>query len=37
MQGLTVEVPPSYVNTSWPQPGGEADHTLHHIGATLEL
>ena len=35
--GLTVDVPPSYVNTSWPQPGGEADHTLHHIAATLEL
>jgi len=33
--GAPVEVPPSYVNASWPQPGGEADHTLHHIGATL--
>ncbi len=32
-----VSVPPSYVNQSWPQPGGEADHTLHHIGATLEF
>ncbi len=35
--GTTVSVPPSYVNPSWPQPGGEADHTLHHIAATLEL
>lgn len=35
--GAVVDVPPSYVNASWPQPGGEADHTLHHIGATLEL
>ncbi len=35
--GVTVSVPPSYVNPSWPQPGGEADHTLHHIAATLEL
>ena len=35
--GISVEVPPSYVNVSWPQPGGEADHTLHHIAATLEL
>ncbi len=35
--GVTVSVPPSYVNASWPQPGGEADHTLHHIAATLEL
>ena len=33
---VTVEVPPSYQNSSWPQPGGEADHTLHHISATLE-
>ncbi len=35
--GAEVSVPPSYVNQSWPQPGGEADHTLHHIGATLEF
>jgi len=34
---VQIEVPPSYVNQSWPQPGGEADHTLHHIGATLEF
>ena len=34
--GSTVEVPPSYKNSSWPQPGGEADHTLHHISASLE-
>lgn len=35
--GASVNVPPSYVNASWPQPGGEADHTLHHVGATLEM
>ncbi len=35
--GTAVSVPPSYVNPSWPQPGGEADHTLHHIAATLEF
>lgn len=35
--GAVIDVPPSYVNASWPQPGGEADHTLHHIGATLEF
>lgn len=35
--GAKVTIPPSYVNQSWPQPGGEADHTLHHIGATLEF
>ncbi|WDI31486.1 PQQ-binding-like beta-propeller repeat protein [Hyphococcus flavus] len=33
--GATIDVPPSYVNTSWTQPGGEADHTLHHLGAAL--
>ncbi len=35
--GAVVNIPPSYVNASWPQPGGEADHTLHHVSATLEL
>ena len=35
--GAPVNVPPSYVNASWPQPGGEADHTLHHVSATLEF
>jgi outer membrane protein assembly factor BamB len=35
--GVSIDVPPSYVNVSWPQPGGEADHTLHHIAATLTL
>ena len=36
-QGAPIDIPPSYVNSSWPQPGGEADHTLHHIAATLEF
>lgn len=35
--GMTLDLPPSYANASWPQPGGEADHTLHHLNATLEL
>ena len=35
--GASVDIPPSYVNPAWPQPGGEADHTLHHLSATLEL
>lgn len=35
--GMTVETPPSYVNSSWTQPGGEADHTLHHLSAPLEM
>lgn len=37
LAGLTVTTPPSYVNSSWPQPGGEADHTLHHLTASLEF
>jgi len=35
--GVAVEVPPSYRNVSWPQPGGEADHTLHHLSAAATL
>lgn len=35
--GVNVDLPPAYVNASWPQPGGEADHTLHHIAATLDF
>ncbi len=34
---MTVETPPPYVNSSWTQPGGEADHTLHHLAAPLEM
>ncbi|MEM9494518.1 MAG: PQQ-binding-like beta-propeller repeat protein [Pseudomonadota bacterium] len=33
--GVLIDLPPAYVNDSWPQPGGEADHTLHHIDASL--
>lgn len=32
--GVEVSVPPAYVNPSWTQPGGEADHTLHHLSAS---
>ncbi len=35
--GAPISIPPSYVNASWPQPGGEADHTLHHVAASLEF
>ena len=35
--GYTVEPPPCYRNLSWPQPGGEADHTLHHLCGAVEL
>ncbi|GAB4526682.1 MAG: PQQ-like beta-propeller repeat protein [Amphiplicatus sp.] len=37
LAGVVVETPPSYRNVSWPQPGGEADHTLHHLGGDLAL
>jgi outer membrane protein assembly factor BamB len=33
LAGADVALPPSYKNVSWPQPGGEADHTLHHLEA----
>ena len=33
--GVQVDVPPSYRNVSWTQPGGEADHTLHHLSAAV--
>ncbi len=32
-----IQLPPPYINTSWPQPGGDADHTMHHLGASLAL
>ena len=35
--GAAVELPPSYANISWPTPGGEADHTLHHLSAPAAL
>jgi len=35
--GTLIEIPPSYRNVSWPQPGGEADHTLHHLSAAVTL
>ncbi len=35
--GATIELPPSYANASWPTPGGEADHTLHHLSAAVSL
>ena len=35
--GVPIDIPPAYVNASWTQPGGEADHTLHHLSAPLEL
>jgi len=37
LAGITVTTPAAYVNNSWPQAGGEADHTLHHLSAPLTL
>lgn len=37
LAGTTVTVPPAYTNASWPTPGGEADHTLHHLAAAVTL
>jgi outer membrane protein assembly factor BamB len=35
--GADIELPPAYINASWPTPGGEADHTLHHLSAAVTL
>lgn len=35
--GQEIALPPSYANASWPTPGGEADHTLHHLSAAATL
>ena len=35
--GQEISLPPSYANASWPTPGGEADHTLHHLSAAVSL
>lgn len=35
--GVPIELPPAYKNVSWPQPGGEADHTLHHLSGDVGL
>ncbi len=37
LAGTEIRLPPPYVNAAWPQPGGDADHTMHHLGATLTL
>ncbi|WOI54155.1 PQQ-binding-like beta-propeller repeat protein [Parvularcula sp. LCG005] len=29
--GLEIEVPPAFANAEWAQPGGEADHVMHHL------
>lgn len=35
--GVEISLPPPYVNRSWSQPEGEADHTLHHLEASGPL
>lgn len=35
--GANVALPPSYRNFSWTQPGGEADHTLHHLSGPTSI
>ncbi len=35
--GQELTLPPSYTNASWPTPGGEADHTLHHLSSAVTL
>ena len=37
LAGKEVQLPPPYVNAAWTQPGGDADHTMHHLGASLSL
>jgi outer membrane protein assembly factor BamB len=37
LAGSAISLPPAYRNVSWPQPGGEADHTLHHLQAGVSL
>jgi outer membrane protein assembly factor BamB len=34
---LKVQLPPPYINADWPQPGGDPDHTMHHLGASPDL
>ena len=35
--GQPVPIPPAYANAEWTQPGGEADHTMHHLAAPEQL
>lgn len=35
--GVLVELPPAYKNEAWPSPGGEADHTLHHLSGAVSF
>ncbi|MEM9988086.1 MAG: hypothetical protein AAF723_01095, partial [Pseudomonadota bacterium] len=35
--GQTLEVPPAFANNQWAQPGGEADHVMHHLSLAENL
>lgn len=39
IEEIEVMVPKPYVNEDWPQPGGYADHAMHHLalGETVKL
>jgi outer membrane protein assembly factor BamB len=37
LAGTEIILPPPYVNEEWPQPGGYADHAMHHLAAGDEL
>lgn len=37
LAGAHIDLPPAYRNVSWPEPGGEADHTLHHLTGVTTL
>ncbi len=34
---VKVVLPPPYVNTSWPQPGGYPNHAMHHLQIASEI
>ncbi len=37
LAGSTVILPAPYANEEWPQPGGYADHAMHHLASGDEL
>ena len=36
-RNVDLKTPPPYVNLAWPQAGGRADHTLHHLEARFDI
>ena len=35
--GSTIDIPPSFANADWSQPGGEPDHVMHHLSGPEEF